>query len=218
MEPVDERCLLVLNKLRQHGPDSVNDLVRLVHLNKSEVLPTLQILKDSGQVREVSIRHRKIYSLVDEHSLPKIDFVTGGLHSLSFDPDLVKKLSIQRMSLSPSSRINLEKKHWNHLKKSLEGLFVLTMDHAAQTLHLFFSDLVALDALYRAGVIDSDGFRESYEKLTRVYLRAYLSKEISDVVIKKFINEVYSKRDSSKLGLDLATQFQKCLKPDQDER
>jgi len=207
LEPADEIGLLLLFKLRERSPLSTNQLVRIVHLQKSAVLQTLQMLVDSGLVRVEVVKQRKMYSLIDASVVPKIEFGAKDAHGLSIEKGLVKKLSLQQLSLHPSARVTLEKKRWHPLKNQLSGLYYSLMDRCGQTLHLFLAELVALDVLYQAGVIDTNDFKKSYEKLRRVYLEAYLSRELSDVAIKRFIQELYSDRESIEAGNRLAKEF-----------
>jgi len=101
----------------------------------------------------------------------------------------------------------LEKEHWTHSRKSLETLYYVAIHQFKLVLHLFFSELVALDVLYQARIIDSIEFKRSFEKLSDVYFGSHLSGELSEIIIQKFIALEYPNSNTNELGINLAKEF-----------
>jgi hypothetical protein len=81
------------------------------------------------------------------------------------------------------------------------------MNQYKLVLHLFLSELVALDVLYHARTIDSSIFRKSFEKLAQVYFGAHLSGELSETIIQKFLELEYPNSNSGELGMNLGKEF-----------
>jgi hypothetical protein len=162
----------------------------------------------------------RIYSLKEMNRMPKIDSDISGTPGLSFERSFARKWSQQKLRVSgpliprtteqtnwhrerflrrkkiPISKemSDSEKVAWNEIKSPLEKIYFASMVICKETLHLFIAELLALNVMSREGIIDSNKFKDSYEKLTSVYLGSYLSREVSDCVIDKL--EVYQPRTS----------------------
>jgi DNA-binding transcriptional ArsR family regulator len=187
-----------------------------------------------------AVSQTNYYSLTEESEIPEIDG-TVSIHGLSGVLNFVRKCSNLELSrLHPavsSDRIKvgkwpftvftkreklrmreeiskIEKQHWAQSKNSIETIYSTAMNEFSQVLQLFLAELIALDVLYRARFITSNDFKKSFVKLSQMYFGSHLSGELSNVIIRAFIQLAYPNINSTELGINLAREFrQQASKP-----
>ena len=164
-----------------------------------------------------------------------IDSGAVSVLGLGFEPSLVRRWSVLELSRAfPSSsgtgssrhgklaRIrafrqrkqsldrkieNLEKEYWSKSKKFIDVLYFTAMDEFRRVLHLFLAELISLNVLYQTRVMTPVEFKQSYERLCRVYFESHLSGELSKAIIETFLEYLYPNNDSTELGINLARGF-----------